>query len=143
MMAEGTVWMAAPIFGKKLSRMAKHAAIRITRGSYTFVKASTPVFSPYVVLAGAPKKPARLVARPSPSKVRCRPGSDRYGRSQVALMAAMSPICSIMVASAMGAMVMQALTLNLAMLPVWMARPNQSACWMAVKSTSPMKSAAI
>ena len=77
MMAVGTVWMAAPNLGKKLSRMAQQAAMRITRGSYTLVRASTPVFSPYVVLAGPPKKPAKLVARPSPSSVRCRPGSAK------------------------------------------------------------------
>ena len=46
MIAEGTVSMAAPNFGKKESRMATSAAMRITRGSYTLVSASTPVFSP-------------------------------------------------------------------------------------------------
>lgn len=130
MMREAAVLDGLRDLREEAEQDGKACAIRMTRGSYTFVKASTPVFSPYVVLAGAPKKPARLVARPSPSKVRCRPGSDRYGRSQVALMAAMSPICSIMVASAMGAMVMQALTLNLAMLPVWMAgRTSRPAGW--------------
>ena len=37
---------------------------RMTAGSNTLVRLSTPVFSPYVVLAGAPNTEARNVARP-------------------------------------------------------------------------------
>ena len=119
MMAVGTVWMAAPNLGKKLSRMAQQAAMRITRGSYTLVRASTPVFSPYVVLAGPPKKAGQTGGKAIAQQRAVQAGVCLgKARSQVALMAAMSPICSIMVASAMGAMVMQALTLNFAMLPV-------------------------
>ena len=62
-------------FGINESIIAKHAAILITSGSYTFVSARTPVFSPYVVLAGPPNREASIVASPSPRSVRCRPGS--------------------------------------------------------------------
>ena len=54
----------------KDNTMASPAAILITLGSYTFESSRTPVFSPYVVLAGPPKKPANAVARPSPISVR-------------------------------------------------------------------------
>ena len=67
--------MTASNFGQNEKTMAKQAAMRMTRGSNTRVSASTPVFSPYVVLAGAPNSDARMVAKPSPRSVRCRPGS--------------------------------------------------------------------
>ena len=73
--ASGMAAITAANLGQNESTMAQHAAMRITRGSNTRVRASTPVFSPYVVLAGAPKSEARIVARPSPSSVRCKPGS--------------------------------------------------------------------
>ena len=50
--ANGIVSMINANFGINESIIAKHAAILITSGSYTFVSARTPVFSPYVVLAG-------------------------------------------------------------------------------------------
>ena len=53
------VLMIADTFGIKLTTIAKHAAIRITSGSWTRLSSSTPVFSPYVVFAGPPRKPAR------------------------------------------------------------------------------------
>ena len=71
----GMAAMTAANFGQNENAMANSAARRMTRGSNTFVSASTPVFSPYVVFAGAPNSDARMVARPSPSSVRCRPGS--------------------------------------------------------------------
>ena len=46
------------------------------------------------------------VARPSPTRVRCRPGSATKLRPTVEEMAHISPMCSTMVARAMGAMVM-------------------------------------
>ncbi len=75
MMQLGIEPMSAATIGKNEIVQAKIAAIRITLGSYTLVSASTPVFSPYVVFAGPPKSEARVVARPSPMRVRCRPGS--------------------------------------------------------------------
>ena len=41
----GMVWSNAETLGQKPSRMANTAAMRITTGSHTFVRASTPVFS--------------------------------------------------------------------------------------------------
>ena len=70
MVAAGINPMRQANLGQKLSRMAKQAARRITAGSNTFVRLSTPVFSPYVVLAGAPKREAKNVAKPSPLSVR-------------------------------------------------------------------------
>ena len=71
----GIAPMTAANFGQNENSMAKTAAMRTTRGSNTLVSASTPVFSPYVVFAGAPNSDARMVATPSPSNVRCKPGS--------------------------------------------------------------------
>ena len=71
----GMAATSAANFGENENTMAKRAAMRMTRGSNTFVSASTPVFSPYVVFAGAPNSDAMMVARPSPKRVRCRPGS--------------------------------------------------------------------
>ena len=60
----GMAAMTAANFGQNENAMANSAARRMTRGSNTFVSASTPVFSPYVVFAGAPNSDARMVARP-------------------------------------------------------------------------------
>ena len=60
------------------------------------------MFSPYVVLAGAPKSEARQVARPSPSIVRWRPGFSKKLRFTVEEIAEMSPTCSMIVANASG-----------------------------------------
>ena len=46
----------------------------MTHTEATFVNPMTPVFSPYVVLAGPPINPAKNVATPSPINVRCNPG---------------------------------------------------------------------
>ena len=51
------------------SIIANTAAILITLGSYTLESSRTPVFSPYVVLAGPPIAPANAVATPSPISV--------------------------------------------------------------------------
>ena len=73
--ADGIVEMTAANFGMKDSTIANTAARRTTIGSYTLESSNTPVFSPYVVFAGPPIAPANAVARPSPTNVRCRPGS--------------------------------------------------------------------
>ena len=70
MIADGIVEMIAENFGIKERITANTAAIRITLGSYTLESSSTPVFSPYVVLAGPPMRPANAVAIPSPISVR-------------------------------------------------------------------------
>ena len=70
MIADGIVEIIAENFGIKERTIASAAAIRITLGSYTLESSSTPVFSPYVVLAGPPIKPANAVAIPSPIRVR-------------------------------------------------------------------------
>ena len=67
--APGIDSIIAANLGQNENAIAKYAAILTTLGSYTFERASTPVFSPYVVLAGAPKREARVVARPSPKRV--------------------------------------------------------------------------
>ena len=51
-----------------------------------------------------------MVARPSPNSVRCRPGSLIKFLPTVEEMADTSPICSTMVASAMGMMVTREVT---------------------------------
>ena len=53
------------------------------------------------------------VAIPSPISVRCRPGSSRKFWPTVAEMADMSPMCSIMVATEIGAMTRIAVRSNL------------------------------
>ena len=68
--ADGIALITAANLGQNEKRIAKTAAISITNGSYTLERASTPVFSPYVVLAGAPKSDATVVAMPSPVRVR-------------------------------------------------------------------------
>lgn len=75
-MDAGIVEITAENFGTKDSNAANTAAIRITLGSYTRDSSYTPVFSPYVVFAGPPINPAKAVARPSPNRVRCNPGSS-------------------------------------------------------------------
>ena len=60
------------------------------------------MFSPYVVFAGAPKSAASDVARPSPRSVLWRPGSSTKFLSTVELIAQTSPICSMIVAIAIG-----------------------------------------
>ena len=105
----GITSISAINFGQNENNTANSAAMRTTRGSNTFVKASTPVFSPYVVFAGAPNSDAAIVARPSPSSVRCRPGLAIKFLFTVELMAEMSPICSTIVAKASGTIAMMAL----------------------------------
>ena len=113
MIEDGMVLMSADTFGMKLTIIAKTAAIRMTLGSCTRLNSRTPVFSPYVVLAGPPMKPAIAVARPSPSRVLCRPGSERKFSPTVAEIADISPTCSIMVAIAIGAMIIMLVRSNL------------------------------
>ena len=71
------------------------------------------MFSPYVVLAGPPKSAEIEVASPSPASVRCRPGFSMKFSPTVAEIADISPICSIMVARAIGAMTKIAVISNL------------------------------
>ena len=65
-MAAGIVEIISENLGINESITARPAAILITLGSYTFESSRTPVFSPYVVLAGPPIRPANAVASPSP-----------------------------------------------------------------------------
>ena len=55
---------------------------------------------------------------PSPMRVRWRPGRSRKFSPTVAEMADMSPMCSIMAATAMGAMTRMEVTSTLAIEPV-------------------------
>ena len=86
-----------------------------------------------MVLAGPPNIPATTVARPSPRRVRCRPGSAMKFLPVVEEMADMSPMCSIMAAMAMGAMTRMEVRSNLAMTNC--CRPTKSALPTSVKST--------
>ena len=127
-----------------------HAAMRITFGSKTLVRFSTPVFSPYVVLAGAPNIEATAVATPSPVRVRCKPGWVRKSLPTVELMASMSPICSMMVAKAIGMMARMEESISV-LLPssktartvrsLLMGKPTHAASLTGVKSTSPISAA--
>ena len=78
------------------------AAILMTLGSNTFERLRTPVFSPYVVLAGAPKSDARAVARPSPRSVLLRPGSSRRSFSMMEERFLWSAMCSAKTTNATG-----------------------------------------
>ena len=64
-------------------------------------------------MAGPPNREATVVARPSPSRVRWRPGSATKFLPTVEEMAQMSPTCSIMVAREMGMMVIMEVTSRL------------------------------
>ena len=64
--------------------------------------ARTPVFSPYVVIAGPPRRPAMKRATPSPSKVKCKPGSSKKFFPTTAPFVVMSPRCSINVTIEIG-----------------------------------------
>ena len=61
--------ITAANLGQNENTIAIYAAILTTLGSYTFDKARTPVFSPYVVFAGPPNNDDNDVASPSPIKV--------------------------------------------------------------------------
>ena len=138
--------------GLKLSTMAKQAARRMTAGSNTLVRLSTPVFSPYVVLAGAPNTEARNVARPSPQSVRCRPGSLMKFLPTVLWIAHMSPMCSMIVAKAIGKMAMIDVTIRsklgsfiteIAVRSISIGRPIHATSLSLEKSTSPIAAARI
>ena len=102
MIPGGIRLMNAANLGENERMTANTAASLITLGSYTLERARTPVFSPYVVFAGAPKSDASDVARPSPRRVLLRPGSLMKFLLHVAEIAEISPICSIIVAIAIG-----------------------------------------
>ena len=102
MVAAGIVPMNAENLGQNETSIAMQAAMRMTRGSYTRESERTPVFSPYVVFAGAPKSEARHVASPSPSIVRWSPGSAKKFFFTVEDIAETSPTCSMIVANASG-----------------------------------------
>ena len=74
MTAPGIVCTSAVNFPINHKQKAVTAAPPITHTEATLVKPITPVFSPYVVLAGPPMNPAQNVATPSPISVRCNPG---------------------------------------------------------------------
>ena len=61
--------MHAASLGEIEKKIANNAASLTTIGSNTLERVRTPVFSPYVVFAGAPKREAIVVARPSPMSV--------------------------------------------------------------------------
>ena len=97
-----------------------------------------------------PNSDAIEVARPSPTSVRCKPGSARKLRPTVDDMAHMSPICSTIVARAMGMMVMMAETRSpqsglaktaKAVSFMWNGTPIHAASRTAVKSTCPHRAA--
>lgn len=71
----GMLWISAASLPRHESRMAKTAAPPMTQVEKTFVMASTPMFSPYVVFGVEPKKPEMMVERPLPKMERSRPGS--------------------------------------------------------------------
>ena len=152
MVAAGIRPMRQANLGQNDSRMAKKAAKRMTAGSKTLVRFSTPVFSPYVVLAGAPKSEASAVASPSPISVRCSPGSFRKSFPTVEEMAHISPMCSMMVAMAIGMMAMMVETRNVvstlsktasAVCSLLKGSPIQAASSSAAKSTSPITTASV
>ena len=67
----GIVPTSAPTFGQKPpTRNAVTAAYQKTWVEYTRVTLMTPMFSAKVVAGGAPRKPATVVATPSPSTER-------------------------------------------------------------------------
>ena len=72
---DGIVWRRTPILPTKARTMAVMAAQVITAGLKTFVRATAPVTSEYVVLGGPPRKDANDVAMPSPNMVFLMPGS--------------------------------------------------------------------
>ena len=91
-----------------------------------------------------------MVAQPSPSRVRCRPGSATKFSPTVEEMAHMSPMCSTMVASAMGIMMAMEETSMPPSQPLnrentvsfhWKGMPIQAASFTAVKSTRPKMAA--
>ena len=78
------------------------AAFRITLTEAILVKPITPVFSPYVVLAGPPKNADTAVAIPSPDNVRDKPGSFKKFLFVILLNTVWSPICSATVTNTSG-----------------------------------------
>ena len=80
------------------------AAMRKTAGSVIFVRDMAPVTSEYVVTGGPPTREAKRQASPSPSIVRCRPGSLTKFLPATLLTTYTSPICSITGAMATGIM---------------------------------------
>src|SRR5699024_4409197 len=62
--------MSAASFPMKESTIAMTAAIPMTKVEYTLVIASTPIFSPYVVLGVEPTKLEIIVETPFPMKER-------------------------------------------------------------------------
>lgn len=149
--ADGIDVTIAANFGENENRIAKNAAILITLESNTFVRLRTPVFSPYVVLAGAPNSAARSVAAPSPRSVLCKPGSAIQFLPIVDEIAEISPICSTIVARAIGTIVIidvvikpQSVSPVKTLNTVWSyvnGRPIQSAFATEVKSTKPKQTA--
>ena len=91
-----------------VSQIANIAAKPITQTDATFVIPTTDVFSPYVVFAGPPSKPANNVANPSPIKVLSNPGSFNKSLPIIVPSAVWSPICSAIVTNAIGAIVKSA-----------------------------------
>ena len=70
------------------------------------------MFSPYVVFAGPPNAPATNVAKPSPNNVLSSPGSLIKSLPIIFDKDVWSPICSHIVTSAIGAIVISAAKFN-------------------------------
>ena len=104
--------MTAPNFWQNDSTNAMTAAPPITHTLYTFVIAITPMFSPYVVFGGPPHTAAHAVARPSPTSVRCKPGSFKKSFPTTRDVVSVSPKCSQIVASETMTKVSEATKLN-------------------------------
>ena len=94
-----------------------------------------------MVFAGPPKKPATAVAKPSPIRVLCKPGSSIKFLSVVDEIAEISPICSIIAAIAIGAITRIEVKSNLAI--VIFCKPIIFASLTAVKSIQPKIKATI
>ena len=72
---DGIVEIRAENLPTKLKISANTAAPPNTNTEKIRVIASTPMFSPYVVLGGPPKSDANIIAVPSAKIERCNPGS--------------------------------------------------------------------
>ena len=139
--ASGMVFSSALTLPSTENSMPKIPAIRITEGSVIFVREIAPVTSEYVVTGGPPINEATIQAIPSPSIVRCRPGSEIKSLPATSFMAYMSPICSITGAIATGIIKIIASQQNSGRTNS--GRANHDASSTGWKSTTPKITAAI
>ena len=111
------------------------AAIRKTEGLLTLVRDMAPVTSLYVVTGGAPITLATRQASPSPSMVRCSPGSLTKFFPVTLLTTYTSPMCSITGAIATGIMKRMG-SQEILEGKISLGRANQSASATLVRSIS-------